>query len=58
MIITFKEFKDNVRNNATVCFGSFRFDEADERKGREVSFRGFGKNEQYRYGVLIVPLWN
>ena len=49
MIITFKEFKDNVRNNATVCFGSFRFDEADERKGREVSFRGFGKNEQYRY---------
>ena len=50
MIITFKEFKDNVRNNATVCFGSFRFDDADERKGREVSFRGFGKNEQYRYG--------
>nr|DAZ56946.1 MAG TPA: hypothetical protein [Caudoviricetes sp.] len=50
MIITFKEFKDNVRNNATVCFGSFRFDEADEHKGREVSFRGFGKNEQYRYG--------
>ena len=50
MIITFKEFKDNVRNNATVCFGSFRFDEADERKGREVSLRGFGKNEQYRYG--------
>lgn len=49
MIITFKEFKDNVRNNATVCFGSFRFDEADEHKGREVSFRGFGKNEQYRY---------
>ena len=50
MIITFKEFKNNVRNNATVCFGSFRFDEADEHKGREVSFRGFGKNEQYRYG--------
>lgn len=50
MIIIFKEFKDNVRNNATVCFGSFRFDEADEHKGREVSFRGFGKNEQYRYG--------
>lgn len=49
MIITFKEFKDNVRNNATVCFGSFRFDEADERKGREVSFSGFGKNKQYRY---------
>ena len=50
MIITFKEFKNNVRNNATVCFGSFRFDEADEHKGREVAFRGFGKNEQYRYG--------
>lgn len=50
MIITFKEFKDKVRKNATVCFGSFRYDEADERKGREVSFRGFGKNEQYRYG--------
>ena len=49
MIITFKEFKNNVRNTATVCFGSFRFDEADEHKGREVSFRGFGKNEQYRY---------
>ena len=50
MIITFKEFKNNVRNTATVCFGSFRYDKADERKGREVSFRGFGKNEQYRYG--------
>lgn len=50
MIITFKEFKDRVRKNATVCFGSFRYGEADERKGREVSFRGFGKNEQYRYG--------
>lgn len=50
MIITFKEFKDNVRNNATVCFGSFRFDEADERKGREVSIHRFGKDEQYRYG--------
>lgn len=50
MIITFKEFKDRVRKNATVCFGSFRYDEADEHKGREVSFRGFGKNEQYRYG--------
>lgn len=50
MIITFKEFKDNVRNNATVCFGSFRFDEADERKGREVNIHRFGKDEQYRYG--------
>lgn len=50
MIITFKEFKNRVRENAKVCFGSFRFDEAEETKGREVSFRGFGKNEQYRYG--------
>lgn len=49
MIITFKEFKNKVRNNATVCFGSFRFDEADERKGREVSIHRFGKDEQYRY---------
>ena len=50
MIITFKEFKNNVRNNATVCFGSFRHDEADERKGREVNIHRFGKDEQYRYG--------
>lgn len=50
MIITFKEFKDRVRKNAIVCFGSFRFGEADERKGREVSIHRFGKNELYRYG--------
>lgn len=50
MIITFKEFKKNVRNTATVCFGSFRYDKADERKGREVSIHRFGKDEQYRYG--------
>lgn len=50
MIITFKEFKNNVRNTATVCFGSFRYDKADERKGREVSIHRFGKDEQYRYG--------
>lgn len=50
MIITFKEFKNNVRNTATVCFGSFWFDEADEHKGREVSIHRFGKNEQYRCG--------
>lgn len=50
MIITFKEFKKNVRNNATVFFGSFRFEDADERKGREVSIHRFGKNEQYRCG--------
>lgn len=50
MIIIFKEFKNRVRKNATVCFGSFRYDEADEHKGREVSIHRFGKNEQYRYG--------
>lgn len=50
MIITFKEFKNSVRNNATVFFGSFRFSEADERKGREVSIRRFGDKEQWRSG--------
>lgn len=50
MIITFKEFKNNVRNNATVFFGSFRFSEADERKGREVSIHRFGNKEQWRCG--------
>lgn len=50
MIITFKEFKNNVRNNATVFFGSFRFNEADERKGREVSIHRFGDKEQWRCG--------
>lgn len=50
MIITFKEFKNNVHNKATVFFGSFRFGDADERKGREVSIHRFGKNEQYRCG--------
>lgn len=50
MIITFKEFKNNVRNTATVCFGSFRYDKADERKGREVSIHRFGKDEHFRYG--------
>ena len=49
MIITFKEFKNNVRNTAIVCFGSFRFDKADERKGREVSIHRIGK-DKYRYG--------
>lgn len=39
MIITFKEFKDRVRNTASIEFGSFRFDEADKRYGREVSIR-------------------
>lgn len=50
MIITFKEFKNNVRNNATVFFGSFRFSEADERKGREVSIHRIGDKEQWRCG--------
>ena len=50
MIITFKEFKAKVRKNAYVCFGSFRFSEADERKGREVSIHRFGKDEHYLYG--------
>ncbi len=50
MIITFKSFKNNVRNNATVFFGSFRFSEADERKGREVSIHRFGDKEQWRCG--------
>lgn len=54
MIITFKEFKNRVRKNATVCFGSFRYDEADEHKGREVSIHRFGKNEQYRYGEASI----
>lgn len=49
MIITFKEFKNNVRNNALVCFGSFRFDEAEERKGREVSIHRFSKSTQYQF---------
>lgn len=47
MIITFKEFKNKVRKNATVGFGSFRYDEADEHKGREVSIHRFGKSERY-----------
>lgn len=51
MIITYKEFKDKVRENADVCFGSFRFDEADERKGREVSIHPLGMDERVRWGV-------
>lgn len=49
MIITFKEFKDKVRNTAIVCFGSFRFNEAEETKGREVSIHRFGKSVQYQF---------
>lgn len=51
MIITFKEFKNKVREDADVCFGSFRFDEADERKGREVSIHPFGMDERFYWGV-------
>lgn len=50
MIITFKEFKTKVRKNAHVCFGSFRFDEAHEWKGREFFIHRIGKNEQYVSG--------
>lgn len=50
MIITFKEFKNRVHDNDTVFFGSFRFGEADERKGREVSIHRFGDKEQWRCG--------
>lgn len=50
MIITFKEFKTKVRKNAHVCFGSFRFDEAHEWKGREFFIHRIGKNEQYDSG--------
>ena len=46
MIITFKEFKNNVKANATVYLGSFRRDEADERRGREVSVVHFGYKEK------------
>lgn len=47
MTITFKEFKNNVKANATVFLGSFRFDEADERRGRAVSIVCFGYKEKY-----------
>lgn len=49
MIITYKEFKDKVRKNAHVCFGSFRFDEAGEW-GREFFIHRIGKKEQYDSG--------
>ena len=47
MIITFKEFKNNVKANATVFVGTFRWNEADDRLGREVSVVRFGNREQY-----------
>ena len=50
MIITFKEFKNRVRKNAHVCFGSFRFDKAHEWKGREFFIHSIGKKEQYESG--------
>ena len=46
MTITFKEFKNNVKANATVFLGSFRFAEADERRGREVSVVHVGYKEK------------
>ena len=50
MITTFKEFKNRVRKNAHVCFGSFRFDKAHEWKGREFFIHRIGKKEQYESG--------
>lgn len=60
MIITFKEFKNNVKANATVYLGSFRRDKADDRLGREVSVVRFGYKER-NYGweassFLSLPL--
>ena len=49
MTITFKDFKNNVKANATVFLGSFRFAEADERRGRAVSFFHFGYKEKNYY---------
>jgi hypothetical protein len=49
MIITFKEFKNKVRNTASIEFGSFRFDEADKRYGREVSIRQSGYHNASNY---------
>lgn len=54
MIITFKEFKTKVRKNATVCFGSFRYNGAYERESREVSIHPFGKDEHYLYGSAFI----
>ncbi len=47
MTITFKEFKNNVKANATVFLGSFRFDKADKTRGREVAVVRFGYKEKY-----------
>lgn len=58
MIITFKKFKNRVREDADVCFGSFRFDEADEHKGREVSIHPFGMDERVRWGVASCCFFN
>lgn len=49
MIITFKEFKDRVRNTASIKFGSFIFDEADKRYGREVSICQSGYHNASNY---------
>lgn len=47
MTITFKEFKNNVKSNATVFLGTFRLDEADKIRGREVSVVRFGYKEKF-----------
>ena len=47
MTITFKEFKNNVKANATVFLGSFRWDEADKTRGREISVVRFGYKGKY-----------
>lgn len=60
MTITFKEFKNNVKANATVFLGSFRWDEADKTRGREVSVVRFGYKEKYNCwdasSILSLPL--
>ncbi|WP_308226817.1 hypothetical protein [uncultured Prevotella sp.] len=47
MTITFKEFKNNIKADATVFLGSFRWDEADKTRGREVSVVRFGYKDKY-----------
>lgn len=60
MTITFKDFKNNVKADASVYLGSFRWDEADERRGREVSVVHFGYKERNYYwkasSFLSLPL--
>lgn len=51
MIITYKEFKKKVQAYAAVYLGSFRQDEADERRGREVSIVRSGYKEKNDFFV-------